>query len=238
MVGEIEMKLGIMQPYFFPYIGYWQLMAAVDQYVMYDDVNYINRGWINRNRILINGDAKYITLPCTGASQNKLINEVKVCTDIGEQKRNMRKVELAYRRAPYFESVYPMLCDVFSSKIENLADFLEYCIRSVCAYLEIHTVLLRSSSLKKDPALRGQNKILAINAELGATEYINAIGGKELYSDKAFSERGIQLHFLKTDEIAYRQFDGVFLPNLSIIDVMMFNPKEEIQAMLNRYTLT
>ena len=103
------MKIAIMQPYFFPYLGYWQLMNIVDKFVIYDDVNYIKRGWINRNRILVEGKPFYIHVPVMKASQNKIINEMEVFVDSSLRKKELKTIELAYKKAPFFDSVYPLI---------------------------------------------------------------------------------------------------------------------------------
>ena len=125
---EEKMKLGIMQPYFIPYIGYWQLLNAVDTYVIYDDVNYIKGGWVNRNRILVNGEAKYFNVPLIGASPNKLINEVNVNTDIRTIEKNKRTITAAYCKAPFFEDVYPIVLAILQFESNNLAEYLEHSI--------------------------------------------------------------------------------------------------------------
>lgn len=231
------MKVGIMQPYFVPYIGYWQLMNAVDRYVIYDDVNYIKGGWINRNRILVNGKLTYFNIPMLGASPNKLINEVCVNTNDALISKNLRTIEAAYKKAPYFSTVYPMIEKILLSNKECISEFIADSFRIINAYLGIETELILSSTLKKDCSLKSQDKVLAICQELGATEYYNAIGGQELYSFSDFAERGIKLSFLKTDTIVYKQFGEKFEPNLSIIDVMMFNSVEQIKKMLGEYSL-
>ena len=231
------MKVGIMQPYFMPYIGYWQLMNAVDRYVIYDDVNYINRGWIHRNRILMNGAPIFFNVPMFGASQNKLINEIKVNTDEALIVKNRRTIQTAYRKAPCYKTVYPILEAVLTCKKENIAEYIAESFKIINAYLGIETELIMSSTLKKDCSLRGQDKVLAICEELGATEYYNAIGGQELYSFSDFAARGIKLSFLKMDPIEYKQFGKEFQPNLSIIDVMMFNDRDEIRKMLTKFSL-
>lgn len=231
------MKIGIMQPYFVPYIGYWQLMNLVDRYVIYDDVNFIKGGWINRNRILVNGGPKYINVPMLGASPNVLINEVKVDHNEAVIRKSLRSIEGAYRKAPYYGVIYPMLEDILWCEEENIAKYIEYSFHVIGKYLGIQTELLVSSDLEKDNTLKGQDKVLAICRQLNATEYFNAIGGQELYSFEAFRKQGIQLHFVKTQDIVYDQFGNEFQPNLSIIDVMMFNPQSKVKEYLEAYTL-
>ena len=231
------MKLGIMQPYFLPYIGYWQLLNAVDAYVILDDVNYIGRGWINRNRILIHGEPAYLNLPVSKASQNRKINELQVNWDEKERLRAKRKVELAYKRAPYFDSVYPLFCGIVDDEQRNLSEYLTDSIRKICEYLEIETPILLSSKLEKDHSRKGQERILDICDHLGASEYYNAIGGQALYSGSRFQEHKIQLGFVETGVIEYEQFGSVFVPGLSILDVMMFNPVKRIQEFLGEYVI-
>ena len=226
-----------MQPYFFPYIGYWQLIHAVDKYVIFDDVNYINRGWINRNRILYRGNVRYLNVYLKKASQNKKINEIEV-NDDGENAKNLLLLTEAYRKAPHFDEAYPVIEKILMQKEKNLARYNGFLIRSVCEYLGIETPLVYSSEIDKDDGLKGQHKIMAICKALGATDYCNAIGGVSLYDRSYFLQNGIGLNFLKTEDIKYKQFGTEFYENLSIIDVMMFCDADCIRKMLERYELT
>lgn len=231
------MKIGIMQPYFLPYIGYWQLLNAVDKYVIYDDVNYIKGGWINRNRILINKEAKYFNVKLNSASPNKLINEVEVSLDKIYQKKLLKTIEENYKKAPFFYEVFPVIQEIIENEETNLAKYLEYSIKEICSYLDIKTKILISSDLEKNNFLKGKDKVIEICKKLDGTEYYNAIGGQELYSFKEFKNNGIELKFLKTELIEYKQLKNQFIPNLSILDIMMFNSKEKIVEFLNNYTL-
>lgn len=231
------MKLGIMQPYFMPYIGYWQLMNAVDKYIIYDDVNFIKGGWIHRNRILINGQIKYFNIPMLGASSQKLINEIAVNQNENLKNKNLRILMNAYQKAPYFNDIFPILEEILNCKETILSKFILNSFQYINEYLNIQTELILSSSLKKDCNLRGEKKVLAICELMNATEYYNAIGGRELYSFEAFERKGIKLNFLKSTTIKYSQFSDHFQENLSIIDILMFNSKEQIKEMLRSYTL-
>lgn len=231
------MKLGIMQPYFIPYIGYWQLLNAVDQYVIYDDVNFIKGGWINRNRILVNKVPQYFNIPMLGASPNKLIKEVRVNQDEKIINKNLRIAQAAYAKAPYFHEVYPMIEEMLRCGEENLASYIAVSTRLICDYLGVTTKLLLSSKIPKNNRLTGQDKVLEICKVLEASDYYNAIGGRELYSFEVFRDNGLNLHFLKRNEIRYKQFGEEFYPDLSIVDVMMFNSKTQIQKMLGEYTV-
>jgi len=228
------MKLGIMQPYFLPYIGYFQLINVVDKYVIYDDVNYIKGGWINRNKLLLNGKEFMFNLILSGASPNKLINEVLVGYN---QSKLVKTIETAYKKAPYFDTVFPMMKIIVEYEDKNLARFIGNSLIQIADYLKFNTKLIYSSELQKNSSLRAQDKVIHICTILQATEYYNAIGGMELYNKANFEAHNIKLRFLKTQLIEYKQFDNLFVPNLSILDVMMFNSVEEINKMLDRYLL-
>ena len=231
------MKIGIMQPYFFPYIGYWQLINAVDKFVIYDDVNFIMRGYINRNAILINGQAYKFSIPLEKPSQNKLINETKLNFSDSAKNDFLKTTELAYKKAPCYKEVYPVLNKIIYNKETDLTTFIKFAIKTVNQYLGINTEILLSSDIEKDNSLKGQNKIIEICKLLNASQYINPIGGVDLYDKAKFQNENIKLNFLQTKYIIYEQFNNDFVENLSIIDVMMFNTREQIQNMLVKYDL-
>lgn len=232
------MKIGIMQPYFLPYLGYWQLMNAVDQYVVYDDVNYIKGGRINRNAILVNGAAQNINLLLNQASPNKHINEISLLEDGDRSKtKTLKTLEMAYHKAPYWENVQPILHDIFEYSELNLALFLKHSFEVIGEYLGIKTKLILSSDIEKDNSLKGEYKVYEICKKLSATEYYNSVGGMELYSKDEFAKRNIKLSFPKMNDIQYQQFNNDFVPNLSIVDVMMFNSQERVQELLLEYKL-
>lgn len=226
-----------MQPYFFPYIGYWQLMNAVDKYVIYDDVNFIKRGWINRNRILINGQPGFFNLPIMGASQNKLINEIRINQDVRLVEKKIRTVENAYKKAPFYKDVYPLIEKILMCRKENIVEYLMESFWIICDYLGITTEMIISSEIDKNNSLKGQNKILEICRLMNADEYYNAIGGKTFYSFADFKDKNIRLKFIKTDDVSYEQFGNEFQRDLSIIDVLMFNSRIRVQELLNKYIL-
>lgn len=231
------MKLGIMQPYFMPYIGYFQLINAVDKYVIYDDVNYIKAGWINRNRILINNEIKYFNINLKKASQNKLINEIEILNDEKSLLKEIKKIEYNYKKAPFYKEAFELLSNVMLSQKENLGEFNENAIKSICSYLSINTQIITSSSIRKDNNLKGEDKIIHICNILKADEYYNAIGGVDLYHEDKFKNKNINLKFIKTNNIQYKQFTNKFANNLSILDVIMFNSKEKIKEYLLDYEI-
>lgn len=227
-------KLAIMQPYFMPHLGYFQLMDAVDEYVIYDDVQFIKGGWINRNNILISGRKSLFTIMLEGASPNKLINEIIIKDDFRKFKKS---IEITYAKAPYREAVINLLGRICSYEDKNLSRFIGNSFKELALYLGIETRLTYSSRLRKDSSLRGQDKVISICKELGAQTYINSIGGVELYSKENFLSEGIELMFLKSLPVRYHQLGYDFVPGLSIIDVMMFNSRGEIAKMLRNYEL-
>ena len=229
-----------MQPYFMPYLGYWQLMNAVDRYVVYDDVNYIKGGRVNRNAILQNGQAQYFNLPVIGASPNKLINEVEVNCDPKQQAKLLRTLEMCYAKAPYYHQVRPIFEEIFTQQETNLAKYIYFSFKKIGEYLGITTELILSSEMEKDCSLRAHNKVISICKLLGATEYYNSISGIPLYEPHRalFEENGLKLCFPKMRDVTYKQYKGDFVPSLSIIDVMMFNSQEECQKLLLEYDLT
>lgn len=227
------MRLGIMQPYFLPYIGYFQLIAAVDKFIVYDNIKYTKKGWINRNRFLQNGSAATFSLSLKKDSDSLNICERELAPDF-DRNRLLNQLRAAYRRAPHFEQTFPLIEQVVNYPASNLFLFLHNSIFQVCAHLGITTEIIVSSEVAIDHLLQGQDKVLALCEALGSTNYVNAIGGLELYSKKAFQDKGIDLHFIKSLPIEYAQYRIPFVPWLSIIDLLMFNPlpivKQQIKS--------
>ena len=228
------MRLGIMQPYFFPYLGYWPLLANVEKYVVYDDATYIKGGWINRNNFLINGQKNLLTMRLEKASSYTLIKDIAIKDDFV---KFLKTIEMGYKKAPFFEDIFRLLKDICQCPDKKLGQFLFNSHIKICEYLGIDTELILSSSFDKHTELKGKDKVISICKQLGADEYINAIGGQELYDKKEFAENGIRLNFLQANLREYRQLKNEFVAGLSIIDIMMFNSKEEIKEMLNDFIL-
>jgi len=228
------MKLGIMQPYFLPYIGYFQLIKAVDKYVIYDDVNYIKGGWINRNNLLISGEKKLFTITLKGASPNKFINEIEIGDDF---RKFLKTVQTNYIKAPYYNNIIDLVEKIILFEDKCLSEFIANSIKEILIYLHIDTPIFISSQLSKDCSLKGKDKVINICKYLGSDTYINAIGGQELYDKNEFASHGIDLKFLKTEIVPYKQLKNEFTPYLSILDVLMFNSIEEINDMLDKFDL-
>ncbi len=231
------MKLAIMQPYIFPYIGYFQLIKAVDKFVIYDDVNFINRGWINRNRILVNGKDSLFTIPLKEASQNKLINEIEVNWDDAWKSKWLKTLEQSYKKAPYFQQVRPTIEQTLEQEKTIFSEIIVENLKLINAYLGITTEIISSSSIYQNTELKAQTRIVDICLKEKANHYINPIGGIELYQKEVFEEQGMQLNFIKSKPVQYPQLKNDFVPWLSIIDVLMFNSVEQIQTFLDSYEL-
>lgn len=232
------MKVGIMQPYFFPYIGYFQLINSVDEFVIYDNIQFTKKGWINRNRILVNGKADYITLPIQKDSHDLNVKQRFLSeTWSFERKKILNRIVESYRKAPQFEQVYPLLENCLNAEISNLFDFIHNSLTETLSYLSITTKITTSSSIRIDHELKSEIKVLEICKTKKALTYINSIGGTELYKKDSFESNGIKLQFQESKPINYSQFNNEFIPWLSIIDVLMFNTKEEVRFFLNNYNL-
>jgi hypothetical protein len=229
------MRLGIMQPYWFPYIGYFQLMNIVDEFVIYDNIQFTRKGWINRNRILVNGKDAFVTLPLRKDSDFLHIRDRYLADAWEDERRSLiNRLRETYRKAPYFEEVFATIEESLLLEEPNLFKFLLHSLQVVKDYLSIQTPMTISSGVPVDHALKGEQKVIAICKDRKCETYYNLIGGVNLYNKERFANEGMELIFLKTNDIVnYKQFEWPFVPHLSIIDVMMFNSKEEINKYLN-----
>jgi len=227
-----------MQPYLFPYIGYFQLMHAVDRFVVADDLSYIKQGWINRNRLLINGEAAYFTVPLRRHAATALIRDVEIDDRSPRWRRTLlTTIANFYRRTPSFGAVYPIVERVLGGPFVKIADMARASLREVADYLGITAAIVESSSAYGNADLKGQDRVIDTCRREGATDYVNAIGGRALYSPDAFLAHGVRLHFVESDAIEYRQFHAPFVPSLSVIDLLMFNDRDAARALLTRYRL-
>jgi hypothetical protein len=232
------MRIAIMQPYFFPYLGYFQLINAVDKFIIYDDVNYINKGWINRNNILVNNNPNMILVPLIGASQNRLIKDIEVVDEIKWKEKLLKTIQLNYKKAPYFSKVFSLFEDVLMSESRNISDLNFLAILKTCNYLNINTELIKTSSQYANSNLKGENRIIDICLKENASLYINPIGGRLLYNKNYFQEKNILLNFINTRPYSYNQNSEIFVPYLSIMDTMMYCSPEEIMSnLINQYEL-
>jgi len=233
------MKIAIMQPYFFPYIGYFQLIKAVDKFIVYDDVTYIKQGWINRNRILANGTALMCSVPLKGAGSHVLIRDVVINVGLFDawRKKFYRTLEQNYRKAPNYEQVLMLIQEVLAGEPSHIATLAVHSIRSVCNYLHINTDIVETAVKYNNSELKSEERVIDICCKERTDIYVNAYGGQELYSRDHFKIRGIDLHFIRSRDVLYVQYKTPFVPSLSIIDVLMFNSQKTVQKLLNEYDL-
>ena len=228
------MKVGIRQPYFFPYIGYFQLIAAVDVFVLYDNVEYTKKGWINRNRMLRDGKDAMFSLPLKKASDFLSISQRELSTEFRRRKLLNQFAE-AYKKAPYFANVYPLLEQAVAFEDANLFRYVRHSLIVLCSYLGIDTEIKTASDINIDHKLKSQDKVLAMCGALKAHTYVNAIGGLELYGSEDFQAKNLALKFIRAKLCSYLQLGFPYVPGLSIIDVLMFNSADNVKEMLTDF---
>lgn len=226
------MNLSIMQPYFFPYIGYFQLLQASEKFIFYDDVNFIKGGWINRNRILLSDSARYITVPLSASSPYSLIEHTKIHRELPWQNKILAQITHSYAKAPHFEKVFHLVEETLSSEEESISQLAKNSITGVLNYLGIKKDINSSSGKYYNNQLKGQARVLDICRKENATRYLNLPGGISLYESDKFSSQGIALSFIDAKITPYHQSNANFIPGLSIIDVLMYNEVDNVVEML------
>jgi GNAT superfamily N-acetyltransferase len=238
---EVEMrrvkKIGIMQPYLFPYPGYFGLINSCDKILFYDDVNFIKKGWIHRQKILMNSEAYMFTIPVKQVSQNKLINEIELLDDERITSKILKTIETSYKKAPYFNKVFPIVESVLLSKHTMLDNLVISSIVDTCNYLDINIDWEKTSTTEGyTRGMERANRLIQITKNQGFSNYIN-VGPSELYTKEYFSERGVNLFFNKYNVKEYTQFNNQFVSHLSCIDLLMFNSKRICKEIILNYQI-
>ena len=228
-------SLAIMQPYFFPYIGYWQMIHAVDRFIIYDDVNYIKGGWVNRNRILINGKPAYITVPLSQSSPYKSICDIALHPSLIWRDKLVKMIETTYRKAPHFGVVFPVIKKLIRHETDNLSNYLVHQLQTLAVFTGIETEFIVTSRRYGNNDLSGQERVLDICKREGATTYINLQGGQALYDADVFRGAGIDLRFIAMRPLPYKQRSAGFVPYLSIIDALMEIGPVDLNSHLNAF---
>ena len=226
------MKLALMQPYLFPYIGYFQLVSKVDRFVFYDDVNYIKNGWINRNRLGLNGEPRYFTVPLNNASPFQKICDVVIVPPAIWRRKLYESIRHSYSRAPHFAAVSTLVQRVFDMDTCHIGQLAKTSVRKVAEYLDLATEFIDSSEPYDNSDLSGTKRVLDICIREQATAYYNVPGGRALYESASFAEHGVQLRFVEPLPFEYAQGGPGFLPSLSIIDVLMYNDPARVRGLL------
>lgn len=206
-----------------PYFSYFKLIKLVDRFVILDDVNFIKKGWINRNQILINNKAYLFSLPISSLSQNKKINELNLSNEITWKKNFLKTIKQGYVRSPQFHNFFPLLEEIIYFNDLNLSGYVGNSLMLVCKYLNIDTEIIRTSTVFCNQNLTGELRILDICKKNRCTEYINLPGGRSLYRPDLFRSFDMNLTFLSENDVTYEQFQGECIKNLSMIDYLMFN---------------
>ncbi|MDB5758711.1 MAG: hypothetical protein JWM30_2000 [Burkholderia sp.] len=231
-------KIGMMQPYLFPYLGYFQLISAVDMFVLGDNLQYVKESWINRNRMLEHGKPFLFSFPLKKSSHLSLINEKLFLDDyLLDRAALLKRISHCYAKAPAYRDFFPLLEDIMDFREERLAKFAENSIRKICNYLEIRTPILIASDLDIEKTNDKQDRVIVTMKKLKGDMYVNPSGGRTLYDAAYFNHHGLALRFHQMDDIYYRQHGNDFVPSLSIIDVLMFNSRRTAREMLNAYSL-
>lgn len=232
-------SVAIMQPYFFPYIGYFHLIQSVDLFISFDDVNFIKKGWINKNQILAKDIAHPIALPIKQLSQNKKINESFIFEPAESKSSILRMINDSYRKkAPFFEENIQLIQDLLLLEDDNIAVYNSKILRGLAEYLNIETQFKYSSEIPHNKELKGPEKIIELVKSVGSTSYVNAVGGKDLYDKTEFNKQGIELKFIQSSPVVYDQKQSSFVPYLSIIDVLMFTGRAKTIELIQQFSLT
>lgn len=230
------MILAANQPYFFPYLGYWQLINAADRFLVADNLAFMRKGWVKRNFILVSGKPVWFCLKVKDASSFRLIMDTEI-SDKNDLPHMLKTLEMAYHKAPFFADGIDLVSRIFSFHSAGmLSPFLENSIREVCGYLGIDTPIGRSSDYPEDFHYRREHSIYYLCGHLGADTYINLPGGQDLYSFDEFRRRGIRLRFIDPVLRPYPQLGEGFVPRLSIIDAIMNNSRDALHAMLSDFS--
>lgn len=231
-----EKQIAIMQPYFLPYIGYWQLIAHTDEFVIYDTIQYTKKGWINRNRFLQNGQDTMFSIPLRKDS-DYLHVKGRYLAESFDREKLIRQFEGAYKKAPYFEENFPLIAEIIRCEESNLFAYILNAVQKICAHLEIKTPIIKSSDIDSNhEEEKGQDKVINICQAREASTYINPIGGLDMYDPEIFSQSGLDLRFMKARVLDYTTFKGApAIAHMSILDVLMFNARASVQHFLNAY---
>ncbi|MDB6144811.1 MAG: hypothetical protein JWP80_3855 [Pseudomonas sp.] len=233
----LQGRIALMQPYFLPYLGYFQLIAASDCFVIYDNVQFIKNGWIERNRYLLDGQPKWFGTPLAKGRSTQLIMEKHIASTF-EVDSVLNKLGFAYRQAPYVKSTLAWIEPLLREPAANIAQLNERLLRACCRLLKLTTPILKASEVIPRSNLKGQGRVLELTKAVGGTRYLNPVGGGKLYEASVFAESGIHLELLSPTLTPYKQRDKPFVPGLSILDALMFNDPAIVSGWANQGIIT
>ncbi len=235
------MRIGINQPYFFPYLGYFSLIKHTDRFILLDMVQFTKQGWIQRNRILMPGGGwRYIRIPLRKYSQKDIIKDVRINNSEDWRSEIFKHLGYYSKRAPYFNETVKVVENALDISTDSVAKLNENILKTVCAYLGFprDISIFSEMDLQIEKPEAPDEWPLNICKSLGdVDEYLNLEGGVKFYSKDKFRNAGINIGFIKTNLREYPQMESFFEPGLSIIDVMMFNDPENICRMLDDFII-
>ena len=235
------MKLGIMQPYFFPYIGYFSLIKHTDFWVVFDTPQFMRHGWVERNRILKPDgiEWQYVKAPLEKFGQKTAIKDLLIKNTTNWEQKILAQLQHYKKKSPYYQNTLRILEEVFCTRYTSITDLNNKVLEIICKYLSIDFKYVVFSSMDLDTSMVSEPDewALEISKSLKAEEYINPIGGLEFFDRSKYEKENIKIHFQRQNIKEYKQLKGEFVPGLSILDVLMFNSPEEINIMLDDFEL-
>lgn len=236
------MTLGIMQPYFMPYIGYISLIKHTDRFILFDTVQFIRHGWIERNRMLKQNEGwQYIQVPLIKHDgRDTLIKDIKINNKEDWKRKILAQIQHYKKVTPYYRRVVALLEDIFANDFEDITTLNKVSLECICKYLGFERNLEIFSQMHLDIDAANAPDEWALNickAIDGTTEYINPIGGLSFFDRNKYENAGIKISFQQMEITQYSQKRDVFEPGLSILDVMMWNDVDEINRMLDKFEL-
>jgi len=229
------MNIAIMQPYFFPYIAYFQLINEVDTFVFYNDVQFRKNSWFHRNRISPYSSEEefiYIGLKLKKHNSKSNINEITLDNGIVWKKKFLKKLKFSYKFNSQLNSIYNYLEDILRNDVLTLSEFNIKTLKYVSNLLNIKDKVFINSNELGNSIYSGVERIVHTCKLLEADKYLNLIGGRDLYDKDYFSNNGIELKFLETKE------SPLFNSYYSILDLLLKNKKETAVNHLKEFSLT
>jgi hypothetical protein len=237
----MPMKLAIMQPYFMPYIGYFSLIKHTDRFVVFDTVQYINKGWINRNRIISESPKgfTYMTVPVKKLSRKMFIKDTLI--DLSQKWKKKIRGQLAYykKKAPFYFQIKNLMEDILMKEYQTITELNVEALSIVCKFLDMpfKYTIFSQDRMGINSVNAPDEWALEICKKMGATTYVNPPGGKSFFNKDKYEFEGVDLNYLIMKLIPYKSVNGAYIPGLSIVDVLMFNDIDQVHMMMDSFEL-
>jgi hypothetical protein len=231
-------SVAIMQPFFFPYLGYFSLMKHTDNWIVFDDIRYSNQAWGNRNRILKHPEGwAWINVPVKDHKRETFYSNILIQNEINWKRKIINQFEYYKIHAPFYKDVLKIIQEVFSEDFSHLVDLNIHAMKKVCEYLKIDFKYTKFSEMNL-----GINSVqhpgqwaLEICKAIKSTNYVNPCEGHPIYDKKEYDDAGISLQFIINRVSPYDQKRAEFEARLSIIDVMMWNSVERVNELIDDF---